>query len=194
MAADSSPESSSGSWWKTLPGVLTAVAGLLTAVTGLVVAINQISGGSDKGSSSPTEAARQVDTAMGVDTVPSSGGEGVRTRVTFPSGRRATVGDYLYEVRDAQISDRNPGELDLKFAVRVTNNSAYPLNFWDRSFRLLVGGAQRAPIGGLNDVVQGRSSGDGTVEFVVPNSARQLTLVVGDTDDKSVKLPFVLGG
>lgn len=32
-------EGSRGSWWHTLPGVLTAVAGVLSAVTGLVVAL-----------------------------------------------------------------------------------------------------------------------------------------------------------
>ena len=30
------------SWWKTLPGVLTAIAGILTATTGLLVALNQM--------------------------------------------------------------------------------------------------------------------------------------------------------
>jgi len=29
------------SWWKTLPGLLTAVAGLLTAITGLLVILFQ---------------------------------------------------------------------------------------------------------------------------------------------------------
>lgn len=29
------------SWWKTLPGVLTAIAGILTATTGLIIALNQ---------------------------------------------------------------------------------------------------------------------------------------------------------
>jgi hypothetical protein len=30
------------SWWKTLPGVLTAIAGILTATTGLLVVLNQM--------------------------------------------------------------------------------------------------------------------------------------------------------
>jgi len=33
---------SKGSWWQTLPGILTATAGLLTAIAGLVVALSQI--------------------------------------------------------------------------------------------------------------------------------------------------------
>jgi hypothetical protein len=32
---------SDGSFWKTIPGMLTAAAGFITAATGLVVALNQ---------------------------------------------------------------------------------------------------------------------------------------------------------
>ncbi|RDI99405.1 hypothetical protein DVT68_00640 [Dyella solisilvae] len=39
--AKSSDSQSGGSWFQTLPGVLTAVAGLLTAITGLVLGLNQ---------------------------------------------------------------------------------------------------------------------------------------------------------
>jgi hypothetical protein len=34
-------ERSKGSWWHTIPGVLTATAGIITAVTGLIVALHQ---------------------------------------------------------------------------------------------------------------------------------------------------------
>jgi hypothetical protein len=34
-------ESTAGSWWKTLPGVLTAIAALVTAVVGGVVGLKQ---------------------------------------------------------------------------------------------------------------------------------------------------------
>jgi uncharacterized protein YidB (DUF937 family) len=34
-------ERSKGSWWHTVPGVLTATAGIITAVTGLIVALHQ---------------------------------------------------------------------------------------------------------------------------------------------------------
>jgi hypothetical protein len=38
------PDSESDSWWKTLPGMLTAFAGVLTATTGLLIALHQIRG------------------------------------------------------------------------------------------------------------------------------------------------------
>src|SRR6266702_2303404 len=34
-------EKSKGSWWQTVPGILTATAGIITAVTGLIVALHQ---------------------------------------------------------------------------------------------------------------------------------------------------------
>lgn len=41
---------SGGSWWLTVPGILTATAGTITAVTGLIVALQQsgLLGGGDK--------------------------------------------------------------------------------------------------------------------------------------------------
>lgn len=37
MAGDEKP----GSWWQTVPGVLTAIAGIIGAVSGLIVALHQ---------------------------------------------------------------------------------------------------------------------------------------------------------
>jgi len=34
-------EKSDGSWWKTLPGVMTAIATMLTAVGGLIMTLHQ---------------------------------------------------------------------------------------------------------------------------------------------------------
>jgi hypothetical protein len=48
-----------GSWWRTVPGVITAVAGLLTAVTGLIVGLNQaglLHGGGHGSSAAPPAA------------------------------------------------------------------------------------------------------------------------------------------
>jgi len=35
-------DASGGSWWSSLPGILTAIAGIITALTGLIVALHQI--------------------------------------------------------------------------------------------------------------------------------------------------------
>jgi hypothetical protein len=193
MADDPPRDRSSGSWWTTLPGVLTAVAGFLTAVTGLVVAIHQLTSGSDNGSL-PAAASVQATGPVQAPATPPPADTGTSDsgQVTFPSGRKVTLGDFVYEIRGAQLDRRNPAENDLKLVVRMTNNGQYGANFWDRSFRLVVDGAARAPVGGLNDIVEGRSSGDGTVVFVVPATAGRLTLVVGDTADRTEELPLVV--
>jgi hypothetical protein len=36
------PKEKTGTWWTSLPGIITALAALLTAITGLVVALNQV--------------------------------------------------------------------------------------------------------------------------------------------------------
>ena len=52
MAGDEKP----GSWWQTLPGVLTAIAGFIAAVSGLILALNQaglLGGANDKQAQGP---------------------------------------------------------------------------------------------------------------------------------------------
>jgi hypothetical protein len=113
-------------------------------------------------------------------------------RVSFPAGNRATIGDAVYRFRSVHVERRNPGELELRLTVEMTNNGNYDANFWDRTFRLVVGGRSRAPISGLDDLAPGHSSVDGTVVFAVPDSARSMTLVVGDVPSSAVKVPVAL--
>ena len=180
-------EPRSGSWWKTLPGMLTAIAGLITAVTGLIVALHQILPGSGSHPSSPppitSVAAALTDT--GSQQPPAS----AAYRVAFPSGTAARPG-VQYDVLRTRVERYNPGRLALKLTMRMTNDGPYPANFWDNSFRLSFGGATHAPIDGLDAVVDGRSSDVGTIVFVVPDSARRLTLLIGE--QHTVRLPIVL--
>jgi hypothetical protein len=72
--------------------------------------------------------------------------------------------------------------------VRMRNNQDYDANFWDATFRLLVDGVPRAPNSGLNEVVAGRSADEGTVSFVVPESAADLVLLVGADDPVRLRI------
>ena len=181
-------DSRSGSWWKTLPGVLTAVAGLITAVTGLIVALHQILPSSGSHASSPPIASTG-DTGTFAQESTATTNAAAAYRVTFPSGTLARPG-ARYDVLRTRVERYNPGQVALKLTVRMTNEGPYPANFWDSSFRLSFGGATHAPIDGLDDVVEGRSSDVGTIVFVVPDSARRLTLLVGE--QHTVRLPIVL--
>jgi hypothetical protein len=183
-------EPRAGSWWKTLPGVLTAVAGLITAVTGLIVALHQILPGSSSHTTPPppitSVSAPAADTGS---QQPPATASAAAYRVAFPSGTVARPG-ARYDVLRGRVERYNPDQLALKLTVRMTNDGAYPANFWDNSFRLSFGGATHAPIDGLDDVVESRSSDVGTIVFVVPASARRLTLLVGEQN--TVRLPVVL--
>ncbi len=78
----------------------------------------------------------------------------------------------------------------MRLTVRMLNNRSYGANFWDDSFRLLVNGVPRAPDSGLNELVAGRSAKEGAIEFVFPQNARSLVLVIGD--DETARLPITL--
>lgn len=60
----------------------------------------------------------------------------------------------------------------------MTNRDRFDANFWDASFRLVVGADTIAPSGGLNELVPGDSSKSGTVLFVVPDTTRTAALKV----------------
>ena len=59
------------------------------------------------------------------------------------------------------------------------------MNLHDASFRLLVDEVPRAPVGGLNELVEARSAGQGEVLFVFDDVVERLVLLVGDGQDKT---------
>jgi hypothetical protein len=83
----------------------------------------------------------------------------------------------------------------LRFTVRCTNNGAFPMNFWDSSFRLVVDGVPRAPISGLNEVVDGRSAKEGDVVFEVPTGENKVVLRISaptTSGSETTEIPFDL--
>jgi hypothetical protein len=178
------------SWWQTLPGMLTAAAGLITAVTGLVVAIHQIFPGHSSSSSGATASSPAETTAPETTGETPTAPTAARYRVSFPSGQRATFfgGGYVYTVLRASAARSNPGEVQLTLRVRMTNTTDVGGNFWSATFRLLVGGVERAPTNFLDDVIEGHSAGDGDVVFTVPASAHAPVLELRQ-QQTVVKLP-----
>lgn len=175
-----------GSWWRTLPGMLTAAAGLISAVTGLVVAVEK---------AWPTHSAAAPATVASppfVTTEPSPTSGGV-LRVSFPAGRIATAnGGLRYEVLSAQTTEANPGRVALALQVKLTNPGTYGANFWNRTFRLRVGADTSAPTNVLDDVVEGGTTKVGEVDFAIPASTRSATLFVGDDGANAVAVPLAL--
>jgi len=106
---------------------------------------------------------------------------------TIRAALHGTGGDsVVYELRAARLEDAATAQSIMILSIRITNNTAYPINFWDESFRLVVGDGVLAPIGGLNEVIPARSSQDGVVVFRAPAERRSTVLritAIGQTTE-----------
>ncbi len=168
--------------------MLTAIAGIITAVTGLILALNQILPRSSDNSTPAPAASPAADS--GRETTP--GAANAAYEVAFPDGTKARVGEFVYTLLGGHVEGQGPGPVELKITVRMTNEAPYGANFWDQSFRLLVDGVPRAPTGGLNEVVAGRSALEGDVVFSVPAEPAEFTLLVGENESQTVRIPVTL--
>jgi hypothetical protein len=83
---------------------------------------------------------------------------------------------FTYKVLSTELDRPNASTLLLRFHVRFTNNGGAPANFWNASFRLLIDGVPRAPIGSLNELVDSHSAKEGTVEFTMPDTTTGVML------------------
>jgi hypothetical protein len=90
---------------------------------------------------------------------------------------RATMrfGEVICELRSALVS-RYANTATLTVRVHVRNGGRYPMNLWDRNFRLVLGDSARAPVGGLNEVLDGGTTRDAEVVFDLPPDAREVVL------------------
>ena len=202
-----SQEPRSGSWWLTLPGVLTGVATVITAVTGLYVGLNQVSApsGTEKASSPEKPSAvtpqnNSKPSSASSDTTTSqtpSGASASQQSLALPAGMEAKVracascGEEVYKILSARLEPYNSEKRALRFTVRYTNNGRAPANFWDNSFRLLVDDVTRAPVSNLNELVEAQSAKEGDVIFEVPTTENNVVLQISAGDD-TTKIPFDL--
>lgn len=177
-------------WWQTVPGILTAMAATITAVTGLIVALQQAGMFEARTPRDATKPPAMAGTGPGPSTGPSAGPSTQFPRA-LAAGSEVRLGGAAYRILAAQLDRRNVEELTLRFTVRMTNSGKYPANFWDETFRLLVDGVPRAPVGGLNKLVQGDSAGEGEVEFAVPAATQSAVLQVRHSDE-STRIPIDL--
>jgi hypothetical protein len=134
------PEPDSQSWWKTLPGLLTAAAAIITAVTGLIVALH-LAGLFDHTSQSaaqvrtqPTEANPTAQTGDPTRTPPQSTNPTTSRPLTLPPNSEVHSGQYIYQLPSARLDPDAPGQLSIHFTVRMTNQDRFDANFWAASF------------------------------------------------------------
>lgn len=166
-----------GSWWSTLPGILTGVAAVITALTGLAAVFL----GRDKAAPELPPAAQVQAPAAALPAssppVPVPGAQAsTLPRVILAGLAEVRFETSTYTVLGVETQPRTPSAYGLRFQVRLLNRGKYPMNFWDSSFRLLIDGVPGAPDSNLNEVVAGNAAQAGTVSFLVANGARDLVL------------------
>ena len=115
----------------------------------------------------------------------------VRSKAAGPFPRTLAIGTDVhangvsYRILSARLARHNVEQLALTVSVRMSNERGAPANLHDASFRLLVDEVPRAPVGGLNELVEARSAGQGEVLFVIDDAVERLVLLVGDGQDKT---------
>lgn len=98
--------------------------------------------------------------------------------------------EVSFVIQGASIEPRNPESVRLVLLMRLNNRSAYGVNFWDSSFRLITHNATIPASGGLNVLVDGRSdSALEKVQFVVPLSSAPRALKI-EFGGEAVELPL----
>jgi hypothetical protein len=113
--------------------------------------------------------------------------------LSFGQDVKLKGGLYAYKILEARLEPANAEHNFLKFKIRVTNNDRFPMNFWYRSFRLEVSGANQPPIKEEpNEVVDAQISKEGDIIFEVPTATNQVILHIGDPSQASTKIPFNL--
>ncbi len=167
MDKDTEPASERPSFWKTLPGILTAIASLITAIGGLIVVIQTFRRPVkpppiNPPISPPGHSATADNTTNAMD------------------GLRATADDRTYTILSARHEPYSPVEYLLVLKVRVRCKEE-GVNFFADLFRLDVDGLKSAPHKpGSNRWIDPNSEYAEDVEFIVPNDSHALNLQVGD--------------
>src|SRR5215208_3824315 len=190
-----SQEPRSGSWWLTLPGVLTGLAAVITAVTGLAVGLHQISAPSSTEKASSPEKPAPVTPQNNSKTppassdtttfqTPSSNGA-TQQSLALPAGMEVKMagGDVVYKILSASLEPYNAEKRLLKFTVRFTVGDLPAVGFGASDFRLLVDDVPREPIkfsseGQAAIVVESGSAKEGDVVFEVPTTENEVVLQI----------------
>lgn len=190
MAEQQKPQS----WWRTIPGVLTAIAGIITAITGLIVALNQTGMFSHIPVSDAPHRIEASSASSGSaasnHSSPTSNSNHQYPRA-WDVGTEVRLSDAKYKILKAQLDRYNVENLSFTLSVRMTNIGRYPANFWDASFRLLIDEVPKAPISQLNKLVNGESAEEGDVLFVIPANTKSVVLRIHQGDE-STDIPMSL--
>jgi len=86
--------------------------------------------------------------------------------------------DKTYTILKMQLEGGETNDLALEVTARMANESPYPANFWNNNFRLVVDDVPNAPVGSLNELVDGHAAKEGVVKFAVRSDAKTAILQI----------------
>lgn len=182
-------ENRTGSWWQTIPGILTAIAGIVTALTGLVVALQQTGwfGKPEPAVASqaqpPSAASQQAENAQDASSRPVSATAAATANIQLPDGNTVQMDSgtgyqFRYTVLSATATPEPSNQQRLRLNIRAWTSAAGGLNFWSDSFRLVIGDMRLKPSNMLNELVARDETKDALIEFVIAGDIRAATLAI----------------
>jgi len=173
------------SFWRTVPGVLTAFATLLTALAGMLLALNQIK---------VFDFFKKADVQhVRGDQASKNSSDTGQQSVGPVIGLHATADDITYTILFAQREFYSPKEKLLIFKIKLSCKRN-GVNFDSGLFRLEVDGSRFSPhSNSSNKWVEPYSDWVEKVQFIVPNDAQVVNLLVGSFDSERIsKIPISL--
>lgn len=183
----------SGSWWKTLPGVLTATAAVVTATTGLIVALHQI-GVFDRNDPAPAQAVSSAPSEpSGAPTGAHSAGSASAVRLGETELR---VGPVRYSILDTQLERYSESMLMLRLSMRFTNvEIQWGVAIGPTYFRLFADDVPlEEPPEAYIGVVSHQSAQQGDVVSTFPADTHSLALQLGELGKDVRRIPIELTG
>lgn len=108
--------------------------------------------------------------------------------IRIPRVAEAAFQDLIYSVVSGNVV-RAESSRELRLRIRLANFGDLAANFWDESFRLVVGDRTLAATSNLNTVMAPHSIGYGVVSFRVPMRAGAATLRIR-AGDSAADIPL----
>ena len=172
-----------GSWWQTVPGILTGIAAVITAVAGLLALLFQNGVIATHGKVTPSQPPSQQQQ-------PSS------ENPPDATADQTLAGHLLYKIVDRKVrqyavgKNGKPIKYSLNVSLRITETLGVA-DYIDRTtIRLVADGAELFPENSINVAVYAKQSVDVDATFVVAADVRQAELLVGRNGDATARIPI----
>ena len=112
--------------------------------------------------------------------------------IMLAAGQVVKREDRTYTILKMQLEGGEANDLALEVTARMANDSPYPANFWNDNFRLVVDDVPNAPVGSLNELVDGHAAKEGVVKFAFRPDAKTVVLKIDrfGSDAPGIAIPL----